>query len=91
MHITGMLCFAAHNGCQSKKKKNLVWISQVKLLLDFNRVISTIPSYAHRQHVPHRCTKWLPELKVEKSCLAFTGQIPGGILTKLCRSGQYHP
>jgi hypothetical protein len=25
------------------------------------------------------CTKWPPELKIEKSCPAFTGQTAGGI------------
>jgi hypothetical protein len=29
---------------------------------------------AHHLHVPLRCTKWPPELKIEKSCPAFTGQ-----------------
>jgi hypothetical protein len=37
-------------------------------------VISTTPSCAHQQHVLPHCTKWLPELKIEKSFSAFTGQ-----------------
>jgi hypothetical protein len=49
-------------------------------------VISTIPSCAHRQHILLLCTKWLPELKKEKSCPAYTGQTAGRIFTKIRRS-----
>jgi hypothetical protein len=31
-----------------------------------------IPSCAHHWHILLRCTKWPPELKIEKSCPAFT-------------------
>jgi hypothetical protein len=47
---------------KAKKTKNLFKLSQVKLLVGFHRVISTIPSCAHHWHVPLGCTKWLPEL-----------------------------
>jgi hypothetical protein len=47
-----------------KIDKNLVWPSQVKLLVrfqpNFTGVIST-----HHRHVLLCCTKWLPELKQE--------------------------
>jgi hypothetical protein len=73
----------------------LVRPSQVKLLVGFQPnltgVISSIRSCAHHWHIPLRCTKWLPELKIEKSCLAFTGQTTGGISTKFYRSDKYHP
>jgi hypothetical protein len=49
----------------------------------FTGVISTIPSCARHRHVLIDCTKWLPELKVEKSCPTLTGQTTGWISTKL--------
>jgi hypothetical protein len=65
--ITDRFRFAAQNGHQSLKYKNIVWPSQGKLLvgfeLNFTGVISTIPSCAHRRHVPLRCTKRPTELK----------------------------
>jgi hypothetical protein len=54
-------------------------------------MISTIPSCALHWHVTLHCTKWPPELKIESSCLALTGQTTGWISTKLYRSDQYHP
>jgi hypothetical protein len=69
--------------------------SQVRLLVGFQqkitRVISTIPSFAHHQHVPLCCTKWPLELKLEKSCPAVTGQATCGFSTKLYKSAQNHP
>jgi hypothetical protein len=53
---------------------------------NFTGVIITIPSCALHWHFPLLCTKWLPELKIEKSCLAFTGQTTAGISTKLYSS-----
>jgi hypothetical protein len=64
VHVAGTFRFAAHNGHQSKKlikMKNLVRLSQVKLLVrfqsNFTGVISSILSCAYRQHVLLRCTK----------------------------------
>jgi hypothetical protein len=63
----------------------------VEFQQNFTGVFSTIPTYAHHQHVPFGCTKWPPELKIENSCLAFTGETADGISTKLNNSDQYHP
>jgi hypothetical protein len=41
--------------------------------------------------VPIRCSKWPPELKIEKSCPAFTGQTTGGIITKLYSIDEFDP
>jgi hypothetical protein len=46
---------------------------------DFTEVISTILNFAHSQQVTLLCTKWPKELKIEKSCPAFTGQTTDGI------------
>jgi hypothetical protein len=54
-------------------------------------MISINPSCVHLRHVMLQCTKWPLQLKLQKSCLAFTGQTSGGISTKLYRSDQYHP
>jgi hypothetical protein len=73
----------------------LVRPSQVKLLVGFQQnftgVISIILSCAHHNHVTLHCTKWLSELKIEKSYPAFTGETSGGISSKLYRSDQYYP
>jgi hypothetical protein len=72
-----------------------VWPSHVKLLVgfqpNFTGVIITIPSCAQYQQVLRHCTKWLPGLKIEKSCPAFTGQTSDGISTKLYRSDKFQP
>jgi hypothetical protein len=83
VHNTGTFRFGAQKGRHNYKQKNLV---RQKLLVGFQPnfigVISTIPSYAHHWHVPLRCTKWPPELKIGKYCPAFTGQTTGGMSTK---------
>jgi hypothetical protein len=33
-----------------------------------------------------RCTKWLPDVKIEKSCQTISGQPTGRVFTKLQRS-----
>jgi hypothetical protein len=52
--------------------------SQVQLLLgfpsNFTGVKNVILSCAHCQHVPLRCTKWQPDMHIEKSSPSFTGQ-----------------
>jgi hypothetical protein len=58
---------------------------------DFNQTFSTIPSCALNRHTLLRCTKWPPELKIEKSCPTFEGHTTGGISAKLYRSDQYLP
>ena len=52
-------------------------------------MISTKPSCAYNQQIPLGYTTWPPELKIEKSCLAFTAQIVGGILMKFYMNDQY--
>ena len=71
----------------------LVRFSQAKLLArfqpNFTGMISIYPSCAWRWHVPLGCAKWPSELKIEKPCLAFTGQTAGQISTKLHRNDLY--
>jgi hypothetical protein len=92
--ILGDILFFAFAACPSVFIR-LVWRFRVKLLVGLQPystgVFSTIPSCARHLHIPLRCSKWPPELKLEKSCLTFTGQTTGGISTKLYRSNQYHP
>jgi hypothetical protein len=94
MHITGTFRLAAQNGSYSLNRKILsAFRSQTTggIKTNFARVISTIPSSAHNRHVPLRCIKCPQELKIEKSCQAFTSQTVGWISTKLYRSDQKHP
>ena len=44
---------------------------------------------AFRRHVPLGCTKWPPQLKVEKPCPAFKSQTTGPVSTNLNRCDQY--
>ena len=70
VHAAGTFCLAAQNGRQSKNRKNLVQISQVKLLARFQlnciEMISTNPSYACQRHILLGSSKWPPELTIEQ-------------------------
>jgi hypothetical protein len=61
VHIAGTFRFAAQNGRQSYNYKNLARLSQVKLLVGFQRrftlVINTIPSCGEMSTKIHRSDK----------------------------------
>jgi hypothetical protein len=46
---------------------------------NFTGEIKTITGCAHHGHILLRCSKWPPELKIEKKIPAFTGQTKGWI------------
>jgi hypothetical protein len=95
LHIASKSCLTAQNGHQSYKLKIFVQLSQVKLLEGFRHnftgVISTIGYCASCWYILLHCIKWPPELQIEKSCPAFTGQTAYGISMKLNRNVQCHP
>jgi hypothetical protein len=70
--------------------KNRVFLIQLaEFLQNFIGVISSNPSYTW--YILLCFTKWLPKLKIEKPCAAFTVQTAGRISTTLHSSDQYKP
>jgi hypothetical protein len=76
---------------RARNRKMLSSLHRLRFQPNFTAVISTILSCAHRQHVSLCCTKWSPELNIEKSCPPFTGQTAGWISITFYRSDQYYP
>jgi hypothetical protein len=75
VHTTGTFCFAAQNGHQSLKEKNIVRPSQVKLLVgfqpNFTGVISAIPKVVYTTGTFHFAAKIAARAKNTKILSGF--------------------